>query len=206
MRSWFLILLVVYSGHTDFGQVERSSDPAAWKFSANANLNFIPHNFIFLPIVRADKNNLHLEARYNYEDINTLSAWAGHHFSGGKKIEYTITPMIGAVVGNSTGIAPGIELMFSKDKIGIYSESEYIFNTEKPENNFFYTWTDITYSLTDWLWAGASVQRTRLYKTHLDAQRGILVRGKLKNFEISTYLYNLGFDTPFGIVSISVNF
>ncbi len=71
-------------------QENPSSTEKQWNFIADVNLYFIPDDFFALPVLIADKNKLHLEARYNYEDRETFSAWAGYNFMGGKKVEYTI--------------------------------------------------------------------------------------------------------------------
>ncbi|WP_410961830.1 hypothetical protein, partial [Salmonella sp. SAL4359] len=68
-----------------FAQGPPASDSVDWEFNADVNFYFIPDDFFVLPVFKADKNRLHLEARYNYEDRETFSAWAGYNFSGGKK-------------------------------------------------------------------------------------------------------------------------
>jgi hypothetical protein len=57
----------------------------------------------------ADRGWLHLETRYNYENLETGSAWVGYNFSGGEKLKWEFTPMLGGVFGNTTGVAPGYE-------------------------------------------------------------------------------------------------
>jgi hypothetical protein len=147
-----------------------------------------------------------LEARYNYEDLETFSGWVGYNIMGGNEIEYVVTPMIGGVVGLTQGIAPGLELTFAYKQVELYSELEYLIDSQTTENNFFYAWTDFTWALKDWLWFGLSGQRTRLYKTDLDIQRGLLVGSGFKNWEFTGYLYNLAFDDPFVILTLSVSF
>jgi hypothetical protein len=159
-----------------------------------------------LPVFRADKNKLHLEARYNYEDFETFSGWVGYNFSGGKKLEYTITPMVGGVVGLSNGIAPGLEFSFTYRNFELYSEQEYLFDTKTSDNNYFYAWTDFTYAPFDWFWFGISGQRTRLYQTDVEIQKGLLVGGAYKSIELTGYLYNLGFDDPFVLITLSASF
>lgn len=140
----------------------QEADSLAWEFNTDASLYFIPDDFFILPVFRADKNKLHLEARYNYEDRETFSAWAGYNFKGGRKLEYIITPMIGGVVGRTSGLAPGVEMTFTFKGFELYSESEYMFDFESE--NYFYNWSDLTYSPLDWLWFGISGQRTRVTK------------------------------------------
>lgn len=198
--------LVILSGTNLFGQETESTPEKKWNFGADMNMYFFPDEFIGLPVFRADKNKLHLEARYNYEDLETFSGWVGYNFTGGKKIEYAITPMVGGVVGLSNGIASGLEFTFTLNKFELYNESEYFFDVDANENNFFYSWIDFTYAPKDWLWVGLSGQRTRLYQTDLDIQRGLLIGGGYKSLELTGYLYNLGFDDPFVLLTLSASF
>jgi hypothetical protein len=190
-----------------FAQQEHTeSDPKVWELGADLNFYFFSDDFFVLPAIRADKNKLHLEARYNYEDLNTFSGWVGYNFMGGKNLEFVITPMLGGVVGNSNGIAPGLEVTLNYKGFEFYSESEYLFETESNANNFYYNWADLTYSPTDWLWFGLSGQRTRLYQTDLEIQRGIILGGGYKNWELTGYVYNIGFDDPFVLFTLSASF
>jgi hypothetical protein len=189
-----------------FAQSEPASDPAAWEFNAHANLYFIPEDFFILPVFQADKNKLHLEARYNYEDRETFSAWVGYNFQGGKKLEYTITPMLGGVVGRSDGMAPGLEVTLDFKGFALYTEAEVYLDFQGSQNHYLYSWTDFSYSPKDWFWFGISAQRTRSYQTELDLQRGLLIGVGFKNWELTTYAYNLGFEDPFVLISISKQF
>lgn len=204
MRKIALYLFLISATFVSQAQ----SDSTAWSFSADINFYLIPDDFFVLPVFRADKNKLHFEARYNYEDRETFSGWVGYNFIGGNRnnLDYTITPMIGGVVGNSDGMAAGLEITLTYKKFELYTESENFFDFESQENNYFYNWTDLTFSATDWLWVGISGQRTRLYQTDLDIQRGILVGASLKNLELSTYYYNIGFDDPFFLITLSLGF
>ncbi len=60
-------------------------------------------------IATADRESLHLEARYNYEALDTGSVFAGWNFSGGDGLKCELTPILGAVFGAKQGIAPGFE-------------------------------------------------------------------------------------------------
>jgi hypothetical protein len=182
-----------------YSQEENTTE---WEFSAEADLYFTDP-FIFLPIFIADKAKLHLEARYNYEDLKTFSGWAGYNFFGGEEFEYFITPMIGVVVGRTDGIAPGLEFTLSYAGFELYSESEYLFDFKSSENNFFYSWTDLTFSPLDWLWLGISGQRTRLYQTDVEIERGLILGSAYKNFEITSYFYNPFSDEFFFMLSLS---
>jgi len=185
---------------------DATDDVSLWEFNAAANTYFIPDDFFILPVFIADKNKLHLEGRYNYEDRETFSGWVGYNFQGGKKLEYKITPMIGGVVGLSNGFAPGLEVTLNLKNFEFYTEGEYYIDFETSENHFMYFWTDIAYAPIDWLWVGISGQRTRLYQTELDIQRGLMLGGGVKQWEVTTYAYNITTDDFFFLVTLSIDF
>ena len=84
------------------------ADDKAWSFSASAYTYFVPDDREYVqPTFTADRDWLHLEARYNYEALDTGSVWVGYNFSGGEKLAWEFTPMLGGVFGDTNGIAPG---------------------------------------------------------------------------------------------------
>lgn len=206
MKSFAFLILGLVIRMAAVAQEQDSVAAKAWSFSSDLDFYFIPDDFFVLPVAKADKEWLHLEGRYNYEDMETFSGWFGYNFTGGKKLEYTITPMVGGAFGQTKGITTGLEVTLSLGRFEIYTESEYLFDSEGTENNFYYNWTDLTYSPTDWLWVGISGQRTRVYQTDLDIQRGLLVGGGHKWWEITGYVYNIGFDEPFVLLTLTASF
>ena len=207
MKKKICLFIAFACGVSVFAQTDSASKPPRWQFNAAANSYFIPKDFFVLPVFRADKNKLHLEARYNYEDRETFSGWIGYNFEGGNKLEYAITPMIGGVVGHSNGIAPGVETTLTFKDFELYSESEYYFDFKSSENFFLYTWTDLVYSPKEWLRFGISGQRTRLFETDLDIQRGLLIGAGLKSWKLTTYGYNLfGSHDAFVLIALSKEF
>lgn len=200
---WIFICTMLCS-YSTFAQEQDTISKSKWNHNLEALFYILQDEFIFLPIYAVDNDWLHLEARYNYEDMNTFSGWFGYNFSGGNKFLYTITPMVGGIAGNINGIAPGLEFDFEFYGFELYSESEYVFDLQDKENDFYYNWTDFTYSPLDWLWFGLSTQRTRLYQTDLEFQSGLLIGGGFKWFGLSGYLYNPGSDDPYLILSLSI--
>jgi len=90
------------------------------------------------PSFAADRKWLHLEIRYNNEDLRKGSFWVGYNFSTGATVVLDITPMIGGVVGRTTGIAPGCEAMLTYKRIALSTSNEYVFNTAHSWGSFYY--------------------------------------------------------------------
>ena len=200
------IWILLFFSSAVYAQNRDSVNMSAWHHTAEANFYFRKSDFIFNPVYMVDKNWLHLEARYNYEGKNTFSAWFGYNFTGGKKFQYTITPCLGGIVGETYGVAPGLEMDFLFYGLQLSSQSEYVFDFKGPDNYYFYNWTDLTYSPLQWLWFGLSMQRTRLFKSNLDFQYGFIAGGGYKWFGLSAYLYNPGLDDAFIVLALSFRF
>ena len=186
----------------------QTAPPAkAWSFFASAYIYFVPDASDYVqPSLTADHDRLHLEARYNYEAQKTGSAWVGWNFSGGDTLEWELTPMIGGVFGDVDGVAPGYKGSISWRKIGLYSESEFVFDAADTENNFFYNWSELTYSVTDAFRAGLVVQRTRAYHTDRDVQRGLILGYSYRRAEFTFCLFNPDEDKPAGALSVGFHF
>ncbi|HSE41385.1 MAG TPA: hypothetical protein VLH08_11535 [Acidobacteriota bacterium] len=183
-----------------------AQDENSWEFGLEANFYKLSDRTYLNPVISADKNQFHVEARYNYEDLNTGSLFGGYNLSGGDALEFSVTPIVGAVFGNSDGIAPGFLIDLNYGRFSFSSEGEYFFSSDGKESNFFYSWSELFYSPADWIWFGMAGQRTRAYETDLKIQRGIALGFGKENFAITGYIMNIGWDDVFGVVSVGYSF
>jgi len=207
MKKVFFFLIVVFVLISSFTSAEDQDTltTSEWNFGVETDLYFTDP-FILLPIITANNGKLHLETRYNYEDLKTASAWIGYNISGGDEFEYFITPMVGCAFGRTNGIATGLEFTFSIIGFELYSESEYLFDVEAKENSFFYSWNDLTYSPLDWFWFGLSAQRTRLYQTEVEIDRGLILGASYRNLQVTGYFFNVFTDNAFFMLSLVADF
>ena len=188
---------------------EEKEEEVDWSFSASVLGYLVPDDRDFAqPTFRADRDWLHLEARYNYEELNTGSAWVGFNFdfSFDEELTFEFTPMIGGVFGELNGVAPGYEGTLSWWKLELYTEGEYLIEVDDRSDNFFYTWSELSLSPLDWFRFGLVVQRTKAYETDLDIQRGFLVGLSYEPVDFTAYVLNLGWDTPTVVLSLGVEF
>jgi hypothetical protein len=176
-----------------------------WAFSASAYAYFVPDSRNYVqPTVAADRRWLHLEARYNYEGMDTGSAWVGYNFHVGEKLSLDFTPMVGGVFGRTTGIAPGYRGTLSWWKLELYSEGEYVFDTGDRSASFFYSWSELSLSPLEWFRFGLAAQRTRVYKSDRDVQPGFLVGVSCKGVDLTAYVFNPDDDEPTVVVAAGV--
>lgn len=215
MVSHFATLAMVFlfishvPGQTTDAQTSDSDDTAGkqWAFSLSAFGYLIPNDQSYgSPTFTADHQWLHLEARYNYEAQQTGSLWVGYNLRVGDKLVLEATPILGAVFGNITGIAPGCELNISYQKVALSSQIEYVFDTSNSRNSFLYSWNELVYSPTNWFHAGLVSQRTRAYHTSLDVERGFSVGLAHKSVDFTTYIFNAGWTDPTVVLALSFKF
>jgi hypothetical protein len=179
----------------------------SWEFNIAGALYVLPDDEDFVqPTLRADHGVLHLETRYNYEDRESVSFFAGANFEFGDKVKLALTPMLGGLVGNTDGIIPALEADFSAGIFGAYAEAEYVFDLGDSSSNYFYMWSELSLWPTEWLRAGVVTQRTRVYKAERDIQRGLLLGFSFKRLEGTAYFFNPGSDDHFTVVSLGLSF
>jgi hypothetical protein len=180
------------------------SQASKWNYSFTLDGYIVPGDVSYAtPIFIAQRDRLHLEARYNYEDLNTASLWAGYRwrFRAPHDIEFEVIPMIGGIAGRTDGVAPGCELNISYRRFELAFVNEYVFDLNHRTNNFYFAWPQLSYSVLDWLKVGAVAQQTQTYQTSLDIQRGFLVTftrtlpRTRKPFSFTTYILNPGVST-----------
>ena len=183
------------------------ADVKEWAYSVSACGYLVPNDRDYVqPTITADRDWLHLEARYNYEALDTGSAWIGYNLSVGDKLTLDVTPMLGGVFGELTGIAPGYEFTLGWWKLELYSEGEYVFDPGDSSGSFFYSWSELSLAPVDWFRCGVVAQRTRAYQTDVDIQRGFLVGVTFKKVDFTTYLFNPDQSKPTLVLAAGVDF
>jgi hypothetical protein len=155
------------------------------------------------PTVTAEHaGGLHLEARYNYENQKTGSVWVGYTFGGGETIEWEVTPLLGGVFGETSGIAPGYKGSLSWRMLEGYSEGEYVFDTGARTDSFFYNWSELALAPAEWFRGGIVTQRTRAYNGDRDIQRGLFVRTTYQKLDVTAYVFNPDDSQPTVVVAV----
>jgi hypothetical protein len=203
-RRLFISILFVWISHSSVAQKDSA---AVWSFSLSSFFYFVPHDVNSASLIGYAKfKRWHLEARYNYEDRNTVSVFGGYRFETGKKFQFAATPMLGLIVGNTDAIAPGLELEASYWRLVYYSETEYVIDFSARESNFLYVWGDLTINPVSELSLGLSYQRTRLYQTEFDVQLGMLAKYRFGRWTPAIYYFNPFTDNDFLIFALSVDF
>ena len=135
-------------------------------------------------------NGFYAEGRYNYEDLNTVSVYLGRTFSNEAKVSYSISPIVGAVIGQFNGGSVGANISLGYKDFFLYSQPQYTFAAENSINNYIYSWTDISYSPLNWLSLGVSLQHTKPKKTKGFVESGFVIEAAYQRFTFPVYIFN----------------
>lgn len=183
--------------------VQPPGSDAPWEFSGSTYFVDPPGSEGHLAaILYGQRGPLHLELRFNYEDLDTLSFFTGWTFVGGEELTWAVTPMLGFVGGDTDGVAPGLELDLAWRRFDLYSEAEYLFDADDSDDDFFYSWSTLTYGVTDWLAAGLVAERSKLVDSDFELQHGLALELALKRIEVGVYSYNLGTNDAYTVLSL----
>ena len=187
--------------------VTEPKEKERWSFGFSAYTYIVPDDHEYVqPTITLDRGSLHLEGRYNYEALNTASIWGGWNFSGGGEIlPWELTPMIGGVFGDLSGVAPGFKASLGFWRLELYTEGEYFVDVNNSDNNFFYSWSELTFSFKR-IKFGLVAQRTHLYNTDRDIQRGLLLGVDLKRIYLTGYVLNPDDGDPTWVFAAGVHF
>lgn len=187
----------------------QAPDTAAtvWQFGLGVYYYLLPEeNNTASLIGNADYKSFHIEGRYNYEDERTAALFGGYRVETGHSFIVGATPMLGVVFGNTNGIAPGLLLDLSWKIFDFYSESEYVIDFSGSENNFFYTWTEIAVTPVSTLRTGISADRTRLYQSDLELQKGIFAEYTFWKLTAGVHYFNPFSSEDFVIATLQMEF
>ena len=92
--------------------------------------------------------------------------------------------------GDTDGIAPGFKGSLGWRKLELYGESEYVVDANNGEDSFFYNWSELTLAPVDWFRFGMVTQRTHVYESDREIQRGVLVGVSFKHANVTGYVFN----------------
>lgn len=187
----------------------QKTDKKEWDFEAIGMFYIYPDDFYLLPVFKADKEKLHLEARYNYEDRETFSLFGGYNFKGGNALEYAITPMVGFTVGLTDGIVPGLEVDLCWKRFEFYNEMEYVFELNDGDNSFYYSWSELTFTpdKNENTFVGLTSQATAIRNEQPGWDTGLTAGFTIKEMiTFQGHYFNPFSDKHFGIFSIIYEF
>jgi hypothetical protein len=179
-----------------------------WKLELELNGFFgLEESAQLAPTASVDRGPLHLEARYNYDNLKTATFFAGWGFRwGGEETFLRAVPLVGGAVGRSAGIVPGLEVEAQWWRFSYWLELEYLFDFKNGSSNFFYTWSEVNLELVSFLWVGASWQRFRQVHSDRELDVGPMIGAGVGPVSLSLYYYGIGTPDRWALLTLEVRF
>jgi hypothetical protein len=189
------------------GRCTSPVEKPAWEFAVTAYPTAVRGGERYTSaIATADRGPLHLEARYNYEGIGARSAFIGWTFSGGEKITWEVTPLLGGGWGEIHAFIPGVEASVAWGRFDLYIEAEYVRDRNGRNDSYLYSWNELGYRAAEWLRLGVAGQRTRAYGGDREIQRGPFAQLTWGHVTIGGYWFNPGSDDQVFVGSLGLAF
>jgi hypothetical protein len=191
------MLLCIFSG-TAFTQAKSGIE--------NYNLLSQGKEYLWMPVAHYQSTKgIYAELRYNYEDVQTVSLYGGRAFDGGNAVKFTLIPMIGFSVGKFTGVSLATNVEAECKKFYLSSQTQYSMATKKDSDGFFFSWSEVGYSLSDIFFAGIAVQYT-MQKGINNAEPGFVAGLDFKNISIPVYVFSPFKKSRYFVVGLNYEF
>jgi hypothetical protein len=80
-----------------------------------------------------------------------------------------------------------------------------VFDGRTSSDSFFYNWSELTLAPVEWFRGGLVTQRTRVYQTDRDIQRGILLGMTYEKLDVTTYVFDPDDSKPTVVVAVTLS-
>jgi hypothetical protein len=202
--------LIISCISNSFGQVEDST-------SCNSNLIHDASAYVDFqfpegtqPLVTTEVwlyvKKFYFEARYNYEDRQTVSLYRGRSFKIGKNSVFEIIPMLGGALGKFQGVSVGTTMILEAGWIRGFSQNQYSMDLQKTQNNFIFDWSAVAIHTCKTLYIGASVQSFILIKGHSQIYYGPMISIKDVHIAVEGFAYNFWNSNPMWALGVQYFF
>ncbi|HEY9005041.1 hypothetical protein [Ohtaekwangia sp.] len=161
----------------------------------------------FVPIVSYQtRSNWYAEARYNYEENNTFSLYAGKTFEGThKKFNYSFTPILGSVFGEFRGASTGVNVAMDLKNLFFSSQAQYTFSPGNPESDFWFSWSELGYEVSPWLYFGLSMQHTHMLQGNANQlEQGAVVGFSFGKWTVPIYSFSTFSSSRYFVLGINL--
>jgi len=114
-------------------------------------------SFTWVPKAYFDKDQWHVESRYDYEEQGVFSLIAGRTFSKENKLTYSLTPMFGYAAGCYEGAIAAAKIDLDYGSLELSTESQLCISLQARSKNLCYSWNDLGYTISKYIESGLSL-------------------------------------------------
>ena len=196
---FFIMSLMVCNAQVDEKLFHSAGLCSTIEWTHGENPSVIPQAWIYI-------RDYYLEARYNYEDVKTVSLYFGKSFEINEKVDVEIIPMLGLVYGNIKGVSPGFNLNFEYKRFHSSTECQYTIDFEDNDYSYFWDWSNFYMRIHENISLGCAIQINRSKKGDNFVYASPALSFEFHSFVIETNAYNLWEKNPLWTLGIEYNF
>ncbi len=149
------------------------------------------------------RNNWYGEARYNYDEDQTFSLYAGKTFVGKGDFAYAATPLVGGLIGKMNGGSLGMNIDLDYQHLFFSTQSQYTFSLQEKMNKYFFSWTELGYQATSWMYGGLAFQQTNGYGAEGKLEPGCMLGFSVKNWTVPLYVFSRRSGDAYFVLSVN---
>jgi hypothetical protein len=153
-----------------------------------------------------NEHNWYVESDINYEQLNTFSLYIGKTFSENEEFSYSVTPIIGGVLGSLKGGVLGLNTEMTYKNILFISQSHYVFSFKNNSADLLYNWMDLGYQVIGRTLIGLSMQTSVFNAVNMKLETGVFIRFSIKKWNFPVYCFNTYNESRYLIIGVTREF
>ena len=199
MRNSILIILVfIWPGKTE------AQASAGFEQYFYTDKTGIP---VVVPVIYfQNDHNWFVQSYINYEQLHTFSLCIGKTFSEQDEFSYSVTPMIGAVLGSLKGGVLALNTEMRYKNFLFTAQSHYVFSSKNVESDLLNSWMEMGYQVIGHVFMGVSMQATVFNAVNKQLETGVFIRFSVKKWNFPIYCFNPASDNRYLILGVAREF
>src|ERR1035438_7668424 len=162
---------------------------------------------VVVPVIYfQNEHNWFVQSDINYEQLHTFSICIGKTFSEDDEFSYSVTPMIGAVLGSLKGGVLALNTEMRYKNFLFSSQSHYVFSLKNVGSDLLNNWMELGYRVIGHTFIGLSMQTTVFNAINMQLQTGAFIRFSVKKWNFPIYCFNTISDNRHLILGVTREF
>ena len=101
------------------------------------------------------------------------------------------------------GGSVGVNVDIGFENLFFSAQSQYSFSLEQRTNKYFFSWSELGYQATSWLYGGMALQQTNVYQTATKLEPGCMLGFSMKRWTVPLYIFNQAGGEPYFVMGIN---
>jgi hypothetical protein len=153
-----------------------------------------------------NQHNWYVQADMNYEQMHTYSLCIGKIFSENDEFSYSVTPMVGAVLGSLKGGIVALNTEMKYKNLLFVSQSHYVFSFKNIQADLLNNWMELGYKVVGNVLIGASMQTSVFNASSMELETGVFMRFSVRKWNFPIYIFRAMSENRYLILGVNREF